>query len=117
MREDAVKLEQEIFALRGVKQELSDLQKQHVTALRQCETYERQYKEMKPMYDIQKVEAAALRKEMLALSATCDVLRSELMEAKTKPATTRETKKAKHIIRPSEVEWNDNGDLTEETEK
>ena len=39
---------------------------------------------------------------MLALSATCDTLRSELMETKTKITVTRETKKVKQI-RPSEV--------------
>lgn len=84
--------------------------------MKQFETYERQYKEMKPLYDMQRVEAQSLRKEMLALSATCDTLRSELMETKTKITVTRETKKVKQI-RPSEVVLTDEGDLTEETEK
>lgn len=84
--------------------------------VKQCETYERQYKEMRPLYDMQRVEAQSLRKEMLALSATCDTLRSELMETKTKITVNRETKKAKQI-RPSEFVMTDDGELTEETEK
>jgi hypothetical protein len=38
------------------------------------------------------------------------------LETKTKTTVTRETKKVKQI-RPSEVQWTDDGDLTEETEK